>query len=81
MTDFTAFSAPLARRGLRRGARPPQAGRNDASGAENAAFGGSNRLPGCVRLLARCPGIAPRSLPDRNADLTHEMGHYHRSLV
>ncbi len=36
--------------------------RNDATVQKNPAFGGANRLPGCVATLARCPAsrCAPR---------------------
>ncbi len=62
MTHLTAFLCPLARRGqwtpVGRGARPPQAGRNAASGQRNAACGGPEWPPGCPMglraALARC---------------------------
>ena len=36
---------------------------------KHPAFGGSNRSPGGVAVLARCKGIAPRTAPTRKTDL------------
>jgi hypothetical protein len=81
MTHLTAFLCPLARRGSRRGARAPQAGRNAASGQRNTTSGGPEWPPGGVTMLARCGGIALRTAPTQEAISTHQTGYYQRPLV
>jgi len=59
----------------------PQAARNEASGHDNAAFGGAKSVHGYVAPLARCTAsrCATRLVVNRFG--RHHMGHYHHKLV